>query len=142
MQEKKQDFDYEAIKRKTLEQIRTGSSLFGKDGAFAPMLKDILESALEAELEHYLDTGKRVNNNRKNGYTKKQLRTSDGTIELETPRDRTSQFEPEIVRKRETILAESLESKIINLYGKGMSLRDMSAHIKEMYDTEISHDTL
>ncbi|MCX8480503.1 MAG: IS256 family transposase, partial [Sediminibacterium sp.] len=142
MQEKKQDFDYEAIKRKTLEQIRSGRSLFGKDGAFAPMLKDILESALEAEFDHYLDTGKRVNNNRKNGYTKKRLRTSDGTIELETPRDRTSQFEPEIVRKRETILAESLESKIISLYGMGMSLRDMSSHIKDMYDTEVSHDTL
>ena len=142
MQEKIKDFDYEAIKAKTLEQLRSGKSLFGKDGAFAPMLKDILESALDAEFDKYLEDGKRVGNNRRNGYTKKQLKTSDGTIELETPRDRTKDFEPQIVRKRETILAESLETKIISLYGMGMSLRDMSAHIKDMYDTEVSHDTL
>lgn len=58
------------------------------------------------------------------------------------PRDRNAEFDPQIVRKRETILAESLEQKIIGMYGHGMSLRDISAHIKDMYDTDISAATL
>jgi putative transposase len=142
MGKEQKNFDYESIKKATLAQLRSGKSLFGKDGAFAPMLKDILESALEAELDEHLDAAQRIKGNRKNGSTSKQLKTSDGTIEIETPRDRQSSFEPEIVRKRETILAESLEEKIIGLYGLGMSLRDISEHISEMYDTDISATTL
>ncbi len=140
--DKKEKFDYESIKKKTLEQLRSGKSLFGKDGAFAPLLKDILEAAMEGELENHLDEEERAAGNRKNGKTPKRLKTSDGTIDLDTPRDRSASFEPQIIKKRETILAESLESKIIGLYGHGMSLRDISAHIKEMYDTEISAATL
>lgn len=63
-------------------------------------------------------------------------------VELATPRDRAGDFEPQVVRKRETILAESLEKKIIGMHGLGMSLRDISTHIKEMYDTDISAATL
>jgi transposase-like protein len=140
--EKKDKFDYEELKRKTLEQLRSGKSLFGKDGAFAPLLKDILEAALEGEMEGHLDEEQRASGNRKNGKTSKRLKTADGTIDLDTPRDRTASFEPQIIRKRETILAESLESKIISMYGHGMSLRDISTHIKDMYDTEISATTL
>lgn len=116
--------------------------MFGKDGAFAPLLKEFLEAAMEAELEEHLDDEQRAGGNRKNGRGNKKLKTAEGTIELETPRDRDSSFEPQIVKKRETILAESLEQKIIGLYGLGMSLRDISAHIKEMYDTDISAATL
>src|ERR1700743_1570747 len=140
--EKNQKFDYESIKKKTLEQLRSGKSLFGKDGAFAPLLKGILEAAMEGEIENHLDEEERSTGNRKNGKTSKKLKTADGTIDLETPRDRAASFEPQIVKKRETILAESLESKIIGLYSHGMSLRDISDHIKEMYDTEISAATL
>lgn len=140
--EKKEKFDYEALKRKTLEQLRSGKPLFGQDGAFAPLLKDILEAALDGELEGHLDEEQRSTGNRKNGKTSKRLKTADGTIDLETPRDRTASFEPQIIKKRETILAESLESKIISMYGHGMSLRDISTHIKDMYDTEISAATL
>lgn len=135
-------FDYEALKQKTLEQFRSGKSLFGKDGAFAPLLKDFLESALQAEMEAHLTKTGRDNGNRRNGLTQKVLKTKEGSFELITPRDREGDFEPQIVRKRETILAESLEDKIIALYGLGMSLRDISAHIKDMYDTDISATTL
>ena len=135
-------FDYEALKQKTLEQFRSGKSLFGKDGAFAPLLKDFLESALQAEMEAHLAEMGRDNGNRRNGLTHKVLKTKEGSFELTTPRDREGDFEPQIVRKRETILAESLEDKIIALYGLGMSLRDISAHIKDMYDTDISATTL
>jgi transposase-like protein len=65
-----------------------------------------------------------------------------GSFEIETPQDRQSNFDPQIIKKRETILTDSLESKIIGLYGLGLSLRDISNHIKEMYDTEVSHTVL
>ncbi|MCX2474301.1 IS256 family transposase [Pedobacter sp. MC2016-05] len=133
---------YELMKQKALEQLRSGKSLYGKDGAFAPLLKSFLDSALEAEMETHLDENERFSGNRKNGKTSKDIKTSVGTISIQTPRDRNSTFEPEIVRKRETILAESLESKIIGMYGLGMSLRDISRHIKDMYDTDINHTTL
>ncbi|UPK72132.1 IS256 family transposase [Chitinophaga filiformis] len=135
-------FDYDGLKKKALEQFRSGKSLFGKDGAFAPLLKEFLEAAMEAELDEHLDDAQRDAGNRKNGRTPKRLKTADGTINIETPRDRSSTFDPQIVKKRETILAESLEHKIIGMYGHGMSFRDISAHIKDMYDTDISAATL
>jgi len=139
---KDESLEYEQMKQKALEQLRSGKSLYGKDGAFAPLLKSFLDAALEAEMESHLDEAERSTGNRRNGKTTKDVRTSSGTISVDTPRDRASSFEPELIRKRETILAESLESKILGMYGLGMSLRDISKHIKDMYDTDISHATL
>src|ERR1017187_9437880 len=134
--------EYEALKEKALKQFKLGEPLLGKNGAFAPLMKEFLESALEAEMEEHLDETERVKGNRRNGTSKKTVKSSDGSFELETPRDRESNFEPDIVKKRETILADNLEKKIIGMYGLGMSLRDISDHIKEMYDTDISAATL
>ena len=142
MNTEKKDFDYEELKQKTISQFRSGKSLFSKGGAFAPLLKEFLEAALEAEFETHLDEEQRKLGNRKNGKSTKTLKTVDGSFEITTPRDRHAEFEPQMVRKRETVLAENLEKKIIGMYGLGMSLRDISEHIKEMYDTEISHTTL
>ena len=136
------EFDYESVKNKALAQLKTGKPLLGKEGALGPLFKSFLEAALEAELENHLEENKEEEINRRNGHGSKQLRTSEGSMELSTPRDRLGSFEPEIVKKRQTILADNLESKIIGLYGLGMSLRDIAAHIKEMYDTDISHTVL
>lgn len=138
-----ENFDWEALKKKALEQFKSGESLYGKDGAFAPMLKQFLEAALEEELKSHLkEENADTVTNRKNGKQKKTIKSSNGEFTLETSRDREGTFEPSVVKKRETILADTLEKKIIALYGKGMSLRDISDHINEMYDMEISHDTL
>jgi putative transposase len=136
------EFDYEEVKDKALEQLKTGKPLLGKGGALGPLFKSFLEAALEAELEEHFQENKEEQVNRRNGHGTKQLRTSEGTMELTTPRDRSGSFEPEIVKKRQTILADSLEDKILGLYGLGMSLRDIAAHIKEMYDSDISHTVL
>lgn len=136
------ELDLAQIREQFKAEFRTGKPMFGKGGALAPVLKHFLESALEAEMEHHLDSTERALGNRMNGKTTKQLRTSDGVIELEGNRDRLGSFEPSIVRKRETILAESLEPRILGMYGLGMSFRDMSSHLKEIYDMDISHDTL
>lgn len=138
----KKDEEYEAMKKLALKQFRSGQPLLGKGGAFAPLLKEFLESALQAELEEHLEEDQKEPGNRRNGKSTKTIKSSSGEFELDTPRDRQSNFEPDIVKKRETILAESLESKILGLYGLGMSLRDIAGHIKEMYDMDISAATL
>ncbi len=139
---KEAPFDYELAKQKLRGQFRTGKSLFSKGGAFAPLLQEMLNSMLEGEIDAHLDEEERSIGNRRNGKGSKLLKTSAGTIEVNTPRDRLSSFDPEIVRKRETIMAQSLEDKIIGLYSLGTSLRDISSHIKETYDTDISATTL
>lgn len=133
---------YAEMQKKALEQLRTGKSMLGKDGAFAPLFKQFLEAALEAEMDSHLDEQERTNGNKRNGKGHKTLKTSTGELQISTPQDRQSSFEPQIIKKRETILAESLTSKILGLYGLGMSLRDISSHIEEMYDMNISAATL
>ena len=128
------------LEKKALNQLLSGENLFGKDGAFAPLLKSFIEKALDAEMSEHLATN--VSKNKRNGKGKKTIRTSVGSFEIETPTDRTSSFEPEIIKKRQTILADNLSGKIIGLYGLGMSLRDISSHIEEMYDSKISHSVL
>jgi putative transposase len=131
-----------AFEKKALDQLLSGKSLFGKEGAFAPMLKSFIEKALEAEMDSHLSSSNVSAKNKRNGKGKKTIKSSLGTFEVQTPTDRNSSFEPEIIKKRQTILAENLSEKIIGLYGLGMGLRDISSHIKEMYDTDISHTIL
>ncbi len=130
------------FEKKVLDQFMSGKSLFGKDGAFAPMLKNVIEKALSAEMESHLDVNQREQGNKGNGKGKKTLKSSFGSFDIETPQDRHSSFEPELVKKRQTILADNLSDKIIGLYGLGMSYRDICSHIKELYDTDISHTVL
>lgn len=134
--------EYKELQEKALRQLMKGEPLFGKDGAFAPMLKQFIEAALEAEMEEHLDEEERSKKNKRNGRGSKRIKTSEGEIEISTPQDRQSTFEPQLIKKRETILAQNLENKILGLYGLGMSFRDISKHIEEMYDTQISHATL
>lgn len=134
--------EFKAMQAKALAQLKSGQSLTGKDGAFAPLLKQFLEAALEAEMNQHLDEYERLKGNKRNGKGTKTLKTMDGTVTIETPQDRQSSFTPSIVKKRETVLAENLAPKIIGLYGLGMSFRDISSHIEEMYDVEVSHSTL
>ena len=123
----------------------SGKSLFGREGAFGPLLQQLLEAALEGELAGHLAEEQAMDGppaNRRNGYSVKQVKTGSGTFELSTPRDRAGTFEPELVRKRQTILADNLEERILGMYGLGMSLRDISTHIEEMYGTSVSHTVL
>lgn len=138
----KDTIDLDQIKQHFLAEFRSGKPTFGKDGALAPLLKHFLEAALEAEMDLHLDQAEREQGNRRNGKVSKQVRTSEGIIEVESSRDRSDRFEPQIVKKRETVLAEDLEPRILSMYGLGMSFRDISSHLKQMYDMDISQDTL
>ena len=130
------------LQAKAIEQFKNGRPLLGKDGAFAPMLKHFIENALEAEMSAHLDEQEREKGNKRNGKRSKTVKSEFGEIEINTPQDRQSSFEPQLVKKRQTILADRLAPKIIGLYGTGMSLRDISLHIQEMYDMEISASVL
>ena len=132
------------VRQQALVQFKSGKPLFGKGGAFAPMLQELLEAALEGELSSHLteEDDEETDSNRRNGHSTKTVKSSQGSFELSTPRDRNGTFTPEIVKKRETILADTLEDKIIGLYGLGMSYRDISKHLEEMYGTSISHSVL
>ncbi len=84
----------------------------------------------------------RSKSNKRNGKGKKTLKSDFGTFDMSVPTDRQSNFEPELVKKHQTILADNLSDKIIGLYGLGMSYRDISSHIKELYDTDIPNCSL
>ncbi len=123
-----------------LEDLRAGKPLTGEQGILTPLIKELVESALEGELDSHL--AREVVANRRNGKSKKTIRSLSGSFELQTPRDRTGTFEPQIVKKHQTALSDEIEHKILSLYGLGMSYRDIASHIKEMYAIELSTGTL
>jgi putative transposase len=135
----KGDFDFETFKTQAIKEMYEGKPISGEKGIFAPLLKYFLETALEAELQNHLQKKEeKEEGNRKNGKTTKKVRSLSGEFALTCSRDRNSTFEPRILPKREVIITHQLEEKVIALYGKGMSLRDISEHIKEIYQMEIS----
>ena len=119
-------FDFEEIKAQAIEKLKAGVSLSGKDGVLAPLLENLLNSALEGEMDSHLDEVEREMGNRCNGHMSKQVQTSMGEITINTPRDRDGTFAPQVVRKREKILADSLAGRIIGLYAIGNSTREIS----------------
>ncbi len=138
MARKKESPEYIAMRDQALAQLKSGKSLTGKGGIFEPIVKEFLESALEAEMDVYLDEQERSRGNKRNGKGTKTIKTSSGEVTIVPPYDRHGSFEPEIIKKRQTVLADNLEPKIISLYGKGMSLRDIAIYIEDMYDVEVS----
>lgn len=131
------NFNIIELQKKIVEEIRQGRDLLGKGGLLTPLIKSALEASLEGEMEAHLGAEESISN-RRNGKTKKQVKHSAGTFELETPRDRDGSFEPQIVKKRQTILNEALDNKILGLFGLGMSYEDIKKHLAEMYDVDIS----
>jgi putative transposase len=134
-------FSYDEFEKEALIKLKKGISLEGKDGVLAPLLKRLLETSLQGELNGHLLEEKASNpliKNRRNGQTTKTVKTSYGNIDIATPRDRESTFEPEILPKRQTTLGDGLDHKIISLYALGMSYNDICDHLSEMYQLTLS----
>ena len=123
-----------------LEQIKAGAKIEGKDGVLAPLIKQLTEAALQAELESHLTT--EINKNRKNGKSTKTMKSSVGEFELDIPRDRNGSYEPQIVKKHQTHMSDHIEQKILSLYALGNSYSQISEHIEEMYGIEFSKATI
>lgn len=136
------EFDFESIKNKAIEQLKAGKPLLGKDGAFAPLLESILNAALEGEMDAHLSEEERMSGNRRNGKMHKQVQTSMGEVTVSTPRDRNSTFEPQFIKKRETILAEGVADRIIGLYALGNSTREISDWMEENLGNRVSAETI
>ncbi len=114
--------------------------------AIKTMFKDVLQEALEAEMDEELGYGKydiseKSHNNSRNGYSKKTIKSELGPVELNIPRDRECEFEPKIVPKHQRTV-NGIEDKILGLYATGMTTRDISEQIKELYGVDISADTV
>ena len=133
--ENKDANELEELFEHALTTLKSTKKLEGQGGAITPLIKRLLELSLEGELDHHLSESRP---NRRNGKGKKNVKTTFGDVNIDTPRDRDGSFSPGILPKRERRLGAALENKIISLYGLGMSYRDISKHVEEMYDMEVS----
>ena len=116
--------------------------LLGKNGILDQLTKRVAERALEAEMSDHLGHKKhgRVTNaagNTRNGTSKKTLKGKNGVLPLDIPRDRNGSFEPQLVGKHQTHW-QGFDDMIISLYARGMSVREIQGHLKELYQTEVS----
>jgi len=129
--------ELEAFARKAAKGLKTEKDL----NEFSQMLTKItVEAALSAELDEHLGYDRHASSssdNSRNGYASKTLKTEDGQFEINTPRDRAGSFEPQLVKKNQTRFT-SMDDKILSLYAKGMTTREIVATFKEMYDADVS----
>lgn len=131
-----EQFDF----NKALAALQNGQDLTGKDGILTPLIKQLTEAALKAEAESHLEADETPN--RKNGYSRKTIKSPSGSFELETPRNRAGSFEPQLIKKHQTHLTDEIERKIISMFGLGMSYQDIAAHVAELSGLDISSATI
>ena len=140
----------DVFKPELLDELLAGMSgpedLTGDAGLFRELKKALMERALGAELTHHLgyEKGDRAGHgsgNSRNGHSAKTVLSEDGEIELAIPRDRAGSFEPRIVPKGVTRL-DGFDTKVISLYARGLTVREIQGHLKEIYGTEVSPDLI
>lgn len=130
------EFDFD----EALKALQSGKAITGKDGVLTPLIKKLTEAALEGELDSHL--AEDVAPNRKNGKTSKTVKSTAGPFELDTPRDRAGTFEPQLVKKHQTSVSDEIETKILSMYGLGMSYRDIAIQVEDLYGITVSTATL
>lgn len=127
----------EAFAREAAKSIKTESDL---DDFRKMLTKVTIETALNAELDEHLGYQKhqsKTSSNFRNGYSGKSIITDDGEVDIHVPRDREASFEPQLVRKHQTRF-QSMDDKILSLYAKGMTTREIVGTFQEMYDADVS----
>jgi len=138
------------IKAELLDELLSGLSkpedLLGDAGLFRQLKKALMERALGGELTHHLgyakgDPAGRGTGNSRNGHSSKTVLAEEGEIELSIPRDRAGTFEPQLVPKGVTRL-DGFDDKIISLYARGLTVREIQGHLREIYGTEVSPDLI
>jgi putative transposase len=125
-----------------LKDYSTPDDLLGQDGLLPQLTKALLERALNGELTHHLGYEKHApradpSGNSRNGTTPKTLRGKRGRVQIDVPRDRHSEFEPQLIKKNQTRF-DGLDEKIISLYSRGMTQREIQGHLEEIYGVEVS----
>lgn len=137
MKKQKTEFDYKEFEKEAISKLRSGSGFTGEDGALTGLISRLVKAAYEEEIQEHLSK-EGSPGNRKNGYTKKRVKTGLGVIEVAPPRDRDGTFEPEVIKKWERSIAPELERQILALYAIGNSYTDIRNHLNAMYGVEYS----
>ena len=127
------NFSYE----NALSKCKTLEDITGKNGLVQMIVKDAIEKVLQREFNEYIEKSQTY----RNGYSKKKVKTEYGEVDVNVPRDRDSNFKPEIIAKRETT-SSGIKDQITSMYAKGMSTRDISDHIEALYGTSVSANTI
>lgn len=152
MARRKKDTPQKAALREMMSQYMAEHDVHIKDGTdvnsiMRDMMSIILEGTLDAEMEEELGYSKydyrnKETKNSRNGYSKKTMHTSYGDMDVEIPRDRKGEFQPQVVKKYQNTVTQDMEEKIISMYAKGMTTADIESHMRELYDIEISDSTI
>ena len=136
-------------KEKVREQMQEAdiNDMSDINALFKEFVGDILENGLEAELDDELGYSKydyrnKDTDNSRNGHNTKTMKTGFGEVDIGVPRDRKGEFEPQLVKRQQTSLSDDIEEKILSMYAKGMTTRDIDAHIREIYGIEASDSTV
>ena len=127
---------------KLIEGYQKPEDLIGENGLLKQLTKGLVERAMNAELTHHLgyeknDPQGRGSGNSRNGKSRKKLKGDFGEVEIEVPRDREGEFEPKIVPKHQRRF-DGFDDKILSMYARGMSTREIQGHLEEMYGVEVS----
>lgn len=126
-----------------IQGLYQGKALLGPGGLLTNLVKELTQIALQGEMDSHLqEDSLEEGGNRRNGITTKTVKTGTGSFELEVPRDRNGSFEPQLIKKRQTILNEELDNKILALYGLGTSYDGIASHLQEIYGVEVSAATI
>ena len=149
---RKKDSPQKAALRELMGNYLKENNVKVKDGTdvnsiMRDMMSIILEGALDQELNEELGYSKydyrnKETDNSRNGHSQKTLHTSYGDMEIDIPRDRKGDFEPQVVKKYQNSITQDMEEKIISMYAKGMTTADIESHMRELYDLEISDSTV
>lgn len=136
-----------SIQNEALAEIVRGlyqnKPLLGPEGLLTKLIKDLTQISLQGEMDAHLEESSLEDgNNRRNGLSKKTVKSGSGEFELEVPRDRNSSFEPQLIKKRQTTLNEELDNKILALYSLGTGYEGIASHLQEIYGVEVSPATI
>ena len=129
-----------------IKDYQKPEDIIGENGLLKQLTKAIIERTLAAELTHHLGYEKngssdKAKGNARNGRTPKTLKSDQGDLPIEVPRDRTGEFEPQLIRKGQRRFV-GFDDKIISMYARGMTTRDIQAHLQDMYKVEVSPELI
>src|SRR5829696_4148228 len=129
-----------------LKDYKSPDDMFGDDGLLQQLTKAVVERALRGEMTHHLgyekhDPAGRNSGNSRNGKSSKTIKGKRGQLQIDVPRDRDSSFEPQLIKKGQTRF-DGFDEKIISMYARGMTCREIKAHLEEVYGVEVSPDLI
>ncbi len=129
-----------------LKDCKTPEQMFGSDGLLQQLTKALIERSLQAELTHHLGYDKHASDgdnsgNSRNGTSPKTIKGKRGQVQIEVPRDRAASFSPQLIKKGQTRF-DGFDERVLSLYARGLSVREIQAHLEEIYGVAVSPDLI